>query len=129
MDNRTIEIVKTLHEDAVNSGLSKASWKAEMKRLVKPAELQELVGNAKSGLLYLRDQSIVDLAVREYPWMNNRITVERKQFRSEKMEKVTMPSWIDRIRDQGIVRPKDLIHLNRICELAENKDALEDMDF
>ena len=129
MDTKLFDSIKKLHDETVSANHSKATWKVELKNRIGEEQLQELVSSAKAGLLYLRDQSIVDLAIREYPWMANEIEIERKQFRSEKMEKVKMPAWIDRIRSQGIVRPKDLIHLNRICELAENRDALEDMDF
>ena len=128
MDATTNEKIRDLHEEAVEARYSKATWKALMTTRFSPEQLAIISGDAQAGIMYLKEKDLVSLAIREYPWMNNQIEVERKDTNG-KVSMVKMSSWIDRIREVGVVRPKDLIHLSNIVSLAENREAIEDLNW
>lgn len=134
MDTTTKQVLSDLHKEAVSNHYSKATWKSILSSKLDANKLEEVSKAARVGMAHLRDQAIVDLAIREYPWMSNEMQVEENQFtttkeKNPKKHMVSKPSWIDRIRDTGVVRPKDLIHLSNIIDLAENREAIESMDW
>jgi len=128
MEATVKKVITKLHEETVESHYSKATWKGLLSQRLSDQQLAILNNSARAGLMYLRDDAITTLASREYPWMINQIEVEEKDTNG-KVHMVKKSSWLDRIRNVGVIRPKDLIHLSNIVALAENREAIEEMEW
>ena len=128
MNLKVNDRIKDLHKKTIDHSYTKTQWWAKMKEKLSPAEVQELVGNAKMGLDYLLESEAVEaLAITQFPWMTNQIEVV-SDFGPTKGTMVFLDSWLTRIKaNKTPSRPKDLIHLENICEIAENIDKLDDL--
>ena len=127
MDIKVKDQLVKLHEEVIEANYHKSQWWPMMKARLSGTEAQEVVSSAKMGLDYLlQNKDVEALAITAYPWMTNEFEVERTE--GKEVVKVKLPSWIARIhRDKAVSRPKDLIHLSLICEIAENIESYDEM--
>lgn len=128
LSTTTIQKIKNLHEDTLDYGYDRPTWKANLAEIMTGEELSLIHDDVMEGSILLRDETIVSLAKTEYPWMFNQMTYTVKDNNGKESERKA-PAWIDKIRDRGITRPKDILHLSKLCMLAENAEALSDMEW
>ena len=136
MDIKVRESVSDLHSEVIDHRYLKTQWWPMLESRLSGPEFQELVSSAKMGLDYLLgNENVEALAITQFQWMSNPMEITREVFgqsgvkkADRKMETVTLPSWLERMkRDKSPSRPKDLLHLSVICEIAENIDSFDDM--
>ena len=116
MDAKTKAVLENLHTDVVEQKLDKAQWSVIMQSVLSKQQVGIVADDMRAGILALRDQDTVDMAISMYPWMAN-------EFKAP--DGTVYPAWIDRIRALGVTRPKDLVHLSKISFLVENKASLD----
>lgn len=130
MDIKTKDALSKLHKTVLDTRLNKMQWWPMAQANIEPAAWQETVSSAKMGLDYLLNNPGVEaLAITAFPWMTNRMESEI-MYGPNKGTMQTYPSWLEKIKEtKATTRPKDLIHLSIICEIAENMDsgAFDDM--
>jgi hypothetical protein len=134
MDIKTADKVKAIHKDAVDNNYSKTTWWPQIKASLAPTEMQELVSSAKMGLDYLLgNENIEALAVTMFPWMMREMTRQtpiknQKGEETGEVSTITYPSWLAKMKEnKATAKPNDLVHLARICEIAENIESYDDM--
>ena len=119
MDVKTIQTLKTLNEEVVENQLDVDQWATLLKKRVTDQEFALVKEAMSSGTLYIRKKEYRDIAVGAYPFMGNSTLI------GDDGKTVTFTPWIEKIQSQGVTRPNDIVHLDRIVRLIDNPAAKE----
>ena len=116
-----------LHKAAVEGRWTKETWWPAAMDILGDMR-GEILAAAKTGLDHLLNNEAVEaLAVSSNPWMTNQMEFTY-MYGPQKGTKGVSPSWLEKIKEEKSPRrPNDLLHLARICYIAENLEAYDDM--
>ncbi len=119
MDTKTIAVLRDLNATAITNQLDVDQWATMLKQQLQPEQFALVADTISSGTLYIRNKEYRDMASGVYPWMVNDTIID------DSGKKITITPWMEKIQSQGVTRPKDVIHLDRIVRLVDNPAAKE----
>ena len=119
MDTKTVAVLEKLHTQVIDEKLDVAQWATLLKAQLTKEQFAIVKETMSSGTLYLRNQEYCDIATGIYPWMANAKMID------DAGKTITITPWLTKMKDQGVTRPKDILHLGRIIALIDNPAAKE----